>query len=323
MEKRRLQRTGGASLTVTLPKEWVKKQSLSGSQQVAMYAQSSGTLLIKPMPISGTPSPAILNFKNLTPEMGMREAVALFIAGVNEIEFRSANLTQTQRSHIRSIADRLIGFEIIDESSDKVVIRNILDIAKLPIPDMVDKMFLLARSMLEDAINAAIEGNADTAQDIIGRDREIDKLHLVITRQFHSVLADRILEEELGLDRSAISYYRTAALQLERIADHAVKIAKTIVPSKSVNASTTKALSPALTELFNIFSDVKTMSRTANQGLAHKVLNQGNDLEDRLVRLRQQSRQNTALFVILLDSLDRTRGYLMNIAEATIDHATV
>lgn len=321
MEKRRLQRTGGASLTVTLPKQWILKEGIQPGQQVAMYAQSSGTLLIKPLPAAAHTDPARLTIQDLTPDMVTREAVALFIAGANEIEFYQPDLTHAQRSYIRAIAERLIGFEIIDESADKVVLRNILDMAKLPIPDIVDKMFLLSRSMLHDAINAALADNTDSAADIVDRDFEIDKLYLVINRQFQCVLNDRILEEDLGISRSRMSYYRTVARQLERIADHAVKIAKTLMPAQPLSPAAAKQIQPFIHQLFAVMQDAQHTVRGADQVRAHTILNQGKKLEQAHGRLLLSKVKDTPLLITLLDSLDRTGGYLMNIAEATIDHS--
>lgn len=322
MEKRKLQRTGGASLTVTLPKKWVEEQRLKHGQQVAMYSQGSGTLLIKTVPEYEGTVPVVLNVKDLSPDTAMRNAVSLFISGVDEITFLSPGLTKAQRSHIRSIIDRLIGFEIVEESSDTVLIRNILDITKLPIPDMVDKMFLLARSMIADAIDAALHKDIDSAQDIISRDRDIDKLYLVINRQFHSVLEDRMVEEDLGLDRLGVSYYRTIASQLERIADHAVKIAAEITHNDSMKPATAKTLAASIRQVLQLLDDTKKVARTISQELAHELLDQSNSVENSLTKIKQKHQQHSALALTLLDSLDRTRGYIMNIAEATINYST-
>ncbi|OGY31064.1 MAG: hypothetical protein A3C02_02890 [Candidatus Andersenbacteria bacterium RIFCSPHIGHO2_02_FULL_45_11] len=322
MEKRKLQRTGGASLTVTLPKKWIDDQQLQYGQQVAMHSQGSGTLLLKPVSERGQSSQTILQMKNLTPDMIMRKAIALFISGVNEITFLFPGLTKAQRSHIRSIIDRLIGFEIVEESSGTVVIRNILDITKLPIPDMVDKMFLLARSMIADAIEAALQKDIDSAQDIISRDRDIDKLYLVINRQFHSILEDRITEEDVGIDRLGISYYHTVALQLERIADHAVKIATAVTQDDSMKPTTAKALTVSTKQILQILDDAQNIIHAVSHKLAHILLDQNDHVEDNLIRMRQKHQQYSMLGITMLDSLDRTRGYLMNIAEATINYST-
>ena len=204
MDKRKLQRTGGASLTITLPKSWIESCNLTHQQEVNMFTQASGTLLLKPAPTEKE-NQTTLNITSLTEDMITREATALYIAGVNEIRFESTTITPAKRSQIRTIIQRLIGSEIIDESSEKVLVRNILDIAKLPIGDIIDKMFLVATSMLEDAIDGVLTSNQQKTHDIADRDLEIDKLYLIITRQFNAILNDTISEEELQLSRIDLS----------------------------------------------------------------------------------------------------------------------
>lgn len=321
MDKRKLQRTGGASHTVTLPKHWIEARRLSLKNEVWMYAQASGTLLLKNAP-APNPAPTVLAISAKSPETITREATALYIAGINEIEFYDPKLTQAQRTHIRNLIQRFIGFEIIDEASEKIIVRNILDIAKLPISDVIDKMFLVARSMLHDAIESVIKNNPALSQDLADRDFEIDKLYLIINRQFHSMLEDRVTEEDLGITRSSLNYHRTVALQLERIADHAVKIAETSQPKHTpLGGAMEKSYRPVISQLFALIERVQSMTETVNEQQAHRILNENSGLEKNIIRLRTAPKKETPLYIILEDSLDRVRGYLMNIAEATIDHA--
>lgn len=63
------------------------------------------------------------------------------------------------------------------------------------------------------------------------------------------------------------------------------------------------------------------MVRIVNQKTAHSILNKNTSFEQALIRQRRRSPEATSTTILLEDSLDRVRGYLMNIAEATIDHA--
>ena len=321
MDKRKLQRTGGASLTITLPKSWIESCNLTHQQEVNMFTQASGTLLLKPAPTEKE-SQTTLNITSLTEDMITREATALYIAGVNEIKFESTTITPAKRSQIRTIIQRLIGFEIIDESSEKVLVRNILDIAKLPIGDIIDKMFLVATSMLEDAIDGVLTSNQQKTHDIADRDLEIDKLYLIITRQFNAILNDTISEEELQLSRIDLSYYRTIAQQLERIADHAVKIAETNPPQKnSITTSIQKSYKPIISQIFTLMAQMQPIVKTHTLKEAHRILNENNALEKNINKASALPRKESQIHTILENSLDRVRGYIMNMAEATIDHA--
>src|SRR3989344_2824920 len=323
MDKRRLQRTGGSSLTVTIPKKWVTQHELTEKDQVLMYAQTSGALLIKTAPRSTrAQKPAVLSLANLTPAMITREATALYIAGVEEIEFRHPTITKEQRAHIRRSTYLFMGFEIVDESADRVTIRNILDVTKLTIPDTIDKMVATAQSMMKDAVTAVMNNAAEASSDMADRDREIDKLYLVIKRQFHSALSDQMSEEELHLDRSDLNYYSTIAAQLERIADHAVKVARLVrIESRAMVRPTAALYTELLDQLLATMTEIGNIIHAPNRTAAHHMLNKSTVLEKNIAALARTSNPPLAARVILNDSFDRMLGYLINIAESIIDRS--
>jgi phosphate uptake regulator len=90
-------------------------------------------------------------------------------------------------------------------------------------------MFAMTKSMFSDAIKSVLQNNNNLALDVINRDFEIDKLHMAIVRQFYKLIQGRVFDEEIGLSQSDLKYYENIAVQLERIADHAVKIAQSVI----------------------------------------------------------------------------------------------
>jgi len=68
-----------------------------------------------------------------------------------------------------------------------------------------------------------------------------------------------------------------------------------------------------------LLKDVEAMVRHMDKATAHKIL----DSDDELERLIYSSKRMKLSYegAIVEDSLDRLRGYLMNIAELTIDYA--
>ena len=48
MESRKLQKTGGSTLIVSLPKKWIKKNKLDAGSEVRLIKQPDGTITIDP-----------------------------------------------------------------------------------------------------------------------------------------------------------------------------------------------------------------------------------------------------------------------------------
>ena len=53
MESRKLQKTGGSTLIVSLPKKWTKEHKLDSGSEVRLLQQPNGTMTIDP----GQPDP--------------------------------------------------------------------------------------------------------------------------------------------------------------------------------------------------------------------------------------------------------------------------
>ncbi|MEI6350738.1 MAG: phosphate signaling complex protein PhoU [Verrucomicrobiota bacterium] len=88
--------------------------------------------------------------------------------------------------------------------------------------DNIPAMAKLAQQMLHDAITAFVEGNADLAQAIIPRDKEVD----AINRQVAKGLAELMMASPENVNRAL--NLLTIAKAIERAADHAQNIAEEV-----------------------------------------------------------------------------------------------
>ena len=319
MEIRKLQLTGGSSLAITLPKKWVEHFGLKSKDTVVIYSQKSGSLVIQPARYKEQLLQTVLKIDGLTKDMLTRELIAHYISGSDEVTIKSKKITRDRRNRIREILQSLIGYEIIDESSEEVFIKNIFDATKFPIIQNVEKMFIIVKSMFNDAIKAITQNNKLLASDVIDRDFEINKLRLAIMRQFYALIQGRVYDEEMGLSQADINYYEHVATQLERIADHAVKIARIVIPADKKSESLVSShLKNIVKEILPLLEYCEEAVQKLDKTLAHIILDKNIAIE-RTLSLDRNVKSFKEMIVV--DSLDRLRGYVMNIAEITIDQA--
>lgn len=316
MEIRKLQKTGGSSLTLTLPKKWTQRFSLGDKDTVVTHPQSSGALTIVPQQVQQTTLSATLTIEGLTEEMMKREIVAHYIAGIDEITIVGDTITASTRTAVRTIAQSLVGFEIIDESSQAIILKNIFDASKFSVYETIGKMYRTVLSMVDDALKSVAEHNRTLAQDVVERDTEIDKWQLAIWRQVTTLMRDRLSEEEVGLDAAGLSYYHNVAMQLERIADHAVKVAN-LVSTKQQEAMSSRLVTIS-GDVVALLHHSRKMALDVDKRAAHQVIEMTLEVEKKLYK--GVTKNDAMLETIVRDSLDRWRGYLMNIAELTIDY---
>lgn len=312
MQRRKLQATGGSSLTLTLPKAWTSRFKLRGKDEV-LVNDSGPALVIKPASRSKQEITASITIDNLPDEWVLREMIGAYIAGADKIVLRSQRVTPSQNQAIRETVQMLFGFEILEETSQKIVARSVLDDAQFPTSDSTLRIFMITRSMFEDSLKAAQAGDKDLAADIKLRDYEVNKLLHAIKRQFQEILSGKI---EGNVEE--VSFYRSVAIQLERIGDHAVKIAELAGTGRTDPAKLSSTFPKIQEGIHHLLKDVDAMVRNLDKRQAHKILDGGKDL-GRLIYGSRHMKQSYE-GALIEDSLDRLRGYLMNIAELTIDY---
>ncbi len=143
-----------------------------------------------------------------------------------------------------------IGPEIVEETNTYVLIKDLLDPKEMPFEKTIKRMYILAGGMHNDAIRALKTDNMDLAEEVMERDDEIDRLHWLIGRQSNIVLRDIILSQKMGITLEDANFYQQLSRYLERIADHAVKIAR------NVKTVLEKGIRPELVEKIDVASNI-------------------------------------------------------------------
>src|SRR5690349_19716611 len=99
IELRRLQMTGGASFTVSLPKDWVREQGLKAGDVVAVLPRSDSSLTLVPhekIPSTQSKSAEVTlsPAKDQDREQVLRTVVAQYLAGYDVIRVRFATMSK-------------------------------------------------------------------------------------------------------------------------------------------------------------------------------------------------------------------------------------
>ncbi|MXR39779.1 AbrB/MazE/SpoVT family DNA-binding domain-containing protein [Halobaculum sp. WSA2] len=223
VETRKVQVTGGSTYTVSIPKEWATDNGVSAGTEVEFYPEGD-SLFLTPVSEEGR-TEGTLDIGELEGDQLTRAVMTMYVSGFDIIALESPRITNDQRRTIRDSVQSLVGLEVLEETRDRVVIRDLLDSSELSIHNAVTRMRLIAVSMLEDAVDALTTGDEDMAMDVIQRDDDVDRLYMVVSRIFRSTLRTPKAAEDIGLSREVCFDYHSSARQLERVADHATKIA--------------------------------------------------------------------------------------------------
>ncbi len=221
---RKLQKVGGSTYTVSVPKEWAREQGLEAGAQIHLYAHGDGSLVVRSSERDGGELAATrLEVDGESDESIERAVEAAYAAGFEEIELvPTDSFTPAQRRTADSLARTLVGAEVIEAGADRIAIRNLLDSADVSVRQSLVQLQFAALAVHRTATEAVI---ADASVDgLDARAAEVDRLFEMITRHFNRSLTDFAELDRLGVGRTTLfEYYRTAR-QLRRVADAAVEI---------------------------------------------------------------------------------------------------
>jgi phosphate uptake regulator len=328
VETRKVQVTGGSTYTVSIPKDWATENGVSTGSEVAFYPEGDSLFMT---PRTGEEhSEGTLDVGDLDGDELVRAVMIMYVSGFDVIALESGRITTDQRRTIRKATQSLVGLEVLEETGDRVVIRDLLDSSELSINNAVTRMRLIALSMLEDAVTALVDLDEDLARDVIHRDDDVDRLWMVVSRIFRATLRSPRAAEELGVSREVCFDYQSAARQLERIADHATKIAHL---SLNLDGDLPEDVVDALEELHDdaatvtdvamdalFLDDSDAATRQANEA---RESVQGIDSHARSIDqlLRDLDPTRAQLLGLIVDSLSRSADYGGNIAETALQKA--
>jgi phosphate uptake regulator len=322
METRKVQRTGKSTLIVSLPKKWANENAIGSGSLLFISQNQNGELLLS-SDRSEQDQIVKLDIGSKSGEPLIRDVIACYIAGYRTIEISSRQMTALQKKDLHSVVNKLIGPEILEETIDKVVIQDLLSEEELQADRALKRMKNLTRSMIQDALSTLIKRNRELAMDVIQRDNDVDRLNLLIARQFTEMLRSGPIKQETLSPISAFNYMQTAT-NLERMADHASKIAEM---SSQDDCELPAEMTEELSRLGSIFT---TLIEDSISVVLKPDNEKANQLIDKTKEIKKQSMIMTSSFwekdddemrirLVVASSMERMLDHIINIAELSIN----
>ncbi|TFG07197.1 MAG: phosphate uptake regulator PhoU [Promethearchaeota archaeon] len=335
LETRKVQKTGGSSFIVSLPIDWVKSHKIDKSHDagkgytLGLIPQPDGNLLVTPDPNSED----ILKTKVIMADdyedfnFLFRVLIGAYIMGFTSMIVKSSKKFEPYvRDCVIKFTQIAIGPEIIEESNQNIVIKDLLNPKEMPFEKTIRRMYILAESMHEDAINSLLNEDKELAEEVIRRDNDIDRLHWLIGRQSHIVLRDIILCQKMGITLEDASHYQKMSRLLERSGDHAVKIAQNVL--KLIDHEVEKEIIDKITEASKI--SLKLLTQSLDSWLQKDMYLANNNIEyiKELITLcesinispKHQDVEASIAISYIVESIRRTGEYAGDISEIIINN---
>ena len=329
-ETRKVQLTGGSTLTVSLPIKWAREAGIKQGDEISLIQRSDKSLVLTPTKKEGW------KFKSAELELSTAECfednfrylIAYYLVGYDLVRLLTpSGFKAEERKRIKEeVRKRLIGMEVVGESSREIVLQSFLKYEDFT---------------LRDAISTLENRDPKLAEDVAERDNEVDRFYLLIVRQLKAAMSDPELAKKIGVGRQRDSLgYRIVVKSMERIGDHVENIARNSLFPSSLSVSSLKVLegvkeagsraerlfAKTLSSLSEIDLSQREAMKTANETIrdANALVAELERLNERVLAETEEELSVTDKIQVLsiLDSLGRIAKYCTDIAEVTINMST-
>jgi len=235
METRKVQRLGPSTLAMTLPAEWAKAHDVEKGDEVSIRMGGKGTLTVLPESASTEESEAIINADNLDAGALERAIVAQYVLGrrVIHVEKSEGALDSEHINAVYKAETQLMGLGVIEETPESIAIRCSVDPEDFTLDNLLERLENTGSTMRGEAIKALAHGNADLAQRALNRERQANKIFVLLLRLIFTAHQNPNLCRAVGLDSSfPLIGYRSVAKNLELTADNAEDIADIVIDAE-------------------------------------------------------------------------------------------
>ncbi len=280
MELRKVQKTGGGTFFVTLPKDWALQSGITKGSVVSTSVASNGRLVIDPQ-YNLEPAPQTATIKP-GPYLS-REIIGKYLFGYDIIRIEAKDrISIDQRRIVKEATRRLVGLEIVEEDHANIAVRCFVQPSAFPPEGTLRYEHLLASAMFRDAGTALIEGDAQLAGSVAARDNEVDRQYFLLVRVLRTIVQEPGLSEKVGVRPiDCLDYRLTASLvesvgdQSSQIAEHAVRLGGARLDDKVL-----RSLSNLHNAVYETYTDAMTAFFSRNISVADSVRQKREVVED-------------------------------------------
>lgn len=248
VEYRKLISFGKTSYVVSIPKSWVVKNKLEKGD-VLSFDEHNNNLVLSPG--KGSEKHELkeisINVDGKSIRRLYREINSAYLNNHSVITLHGESIKEKAKD-IRDSLQNLMAMEIIEQTSNKIIAKDFIDISTISIKEILRKVDIISREMLIDAKKSFEENNFES---INHRDDDVNRLSFLIFRAVKSALNEPRLANQYKMNTEQLIYFWALTDHIEKIADH--------IKESSKNLELIKLNSKQQKELNEMFSDIENL----------------------------------------------------------------
>lgn len=286
VEFRRLIGFGKSSFVVSLPKNWIEKNKLVKGDLV--YLKEQNYELVITSQEKDDPrkmEKAVVTTDGKDSDTVKAEIIALYLRGYDVIEIKGSDL-KAKAAEIKSALHDLAGVELLEQSSDRILTKNLLNLKEISLDSLIRRVDIIIRSMIEDNTSSPHE---DFNESINQRDFDVNRLVLLTKRVLRSAVVDAHVAKSLALQNIDLFKYWQVIDALEMAADEVKRISRSF-REVEIMKQNNKELEKMNKELREAYLKVMKAYHTKDFSLGYSL---ELDTKNRMQTLRSMLRKNS------------------------------
>ncbi|MHA1649373.1 MAG: hypothetical protein ACTSYB_04185 [Candidatus Helarchaeota archaeon] len=328
-ETRKLVKWGSSkTLIMSLPRNWTKKYNLTDENEVQVWENPDGSLLILPLQLGVENQPMEATIKSdQYQEMQMLSYIiqTKFIDGNDIIRISSKEpFTDSRYQEITNIVSDLLGMEILHKTPNEIVIKDIMALKETSIEELVKMVSNTVLELMKNFIESIAPVNISILEAILNSRDNVYKYYLRVHRQLRKALMQPSLLTKMNLKSQDAVDYAFFIVDLNEIATNIAAMSRATIKYKSQQFidRTLKVLEPAYQNLKDaissfLFQNTKEALKCLPKIDEMKTLKR--EIENTIDKVT--AKQPTTASQIILDNCEKIIESTLSIALAALRRA--
>lgn len=268
IDVRKLISFGKGSYIVSMPKGWIEKNNLKKGDLISINDEGFELIL------SANQQEQKLDFKEVNIDakgknLGLlkSEIVSSYLNGYDTINILFDNNSK-EAPRIKDIMRNLSGLEIMEQTSTRIVAKNLININEISIKTIIRRMDIITRAMMEDAI--LCYRSQCTYDSIHHRDIDVNRLFFLGYRVIKNAIKNPRIAKSLEIEPWQLHSDTLIIKKLERIADDQKRIARYLCTAE-LDRETLAELDRIHTDVSIAYNDVMKAFYNQDKQLSYQI----------------------------------------------------
>jgi len=265
---RKVQRTGVASLTVTLPKWWVESVGVHHGDTLRLHDLGNGRIELSVETATSHPThphgrALTVAARNAAPHLLPRLVVGAYVTGQDQVTI-TGHLGRLSRNEINQAVTKLLGSSIVEDGKDRIVIQTFVDPTRYNMPGLLDRLVHLLLEQVEECRRGVLGIDPPDRSQLVALEDEMDKIYRLMVRQLMLACGHDEVAREIGAaHHHSHMGFRMIAKLLEDLGDHLVALGANLYPAEGRHWNVPKDVAKEIADRLERFGTLLRRTVTA------------------------------------------------------------